>query len=353
MKVDYLTEGQTDVDRAEDLHDLLSSHDGSPLRVLGGGSRQLELPPASKSVRLLRLSGMNRIHRLEAADLTCSVEPGLSRYDLDAALAEKGLQLPCTGGGSLGGLFASGEPSPMTPGAHSPRSLLLGMNCILAEGLEFKSGAKVVKNVAGYDLQKLFVGSRGLLFVATMLHLKLRPLVKHRAHLRRRSLEISRAFEIFTRLRHKPEGVSALCIHREDDGIALYLTMEGRTRSGIASLEKEGFEECKLPTLLGGERQNNNLELIRGQVRVSKVLELLAQLPESVAFSCSGTGQFECQASPDLSDSLLRSTFQLGGQAEIRRAKAERRGLSTAMDPAHQRLSNGLKMALDPGGVLH
>ncbi|MHC4899502.1 MAG: FAD-binding oxidoreductase, partial [Planctomycetota bacterium] len=172
MRLDFETSGTLQVRSDAELRDALVS--GGAVRLAGSGSQQLLVPAPATKVRVISLQSMDRILRLESDDLTCTVEAGVRREALDAALQKRRLQLPCAGGGTIGGLFAADVHGPLGPGMHSPRSLLLGFEGMLAEGLAFKAGARVVKSVAGFDLQKLFVGSQGRLFAVTRLHLKLR-----------------------------------------------------------------------------------------------------------------------------------------------------------------------------------
>jgi hypothetical protein len=227
------------------------------------------------------------------------------------------------------------------------------MDCSLAEGMAFKSGAKVVKNVAGYDLQKLFVGSRGQLFIATLLHLKLRPLPTYRASFSQAGLDQDRAIELFARFRNHARGVIAASMSREGAGFSLALTLEGRTRSNFTLAQAEGFEESSShdPDVSGIGSEGE--ELIRGQIRPSKIPVLLSRLPEAAAFTCSGSGEFECSVTRDLSEVLLTDVFVLGGHAEVSQASPERRGICTPRDPGQEMISAGLKSALDPGAVLH
>ena len=177
LKPDFEVSSTVQVGNDAELREALAG--GGPVRLAGTGSQQQLVPAPAAKVRMVGVGSMNRILRLEVDDLTCTVEAGVRRDALDAALAENRLQLPCAGGGSVGGLFAADPHGPLGPGMHSPRSLLLGFEGMLAEGLSFKAGARVVKSVAGFDLQKLFVGSQGRLFAVTRLHLKLRPAPRH------------------------------------------------------------------------------------------------------------------------------------------------------------------------------
>lgn len=352
MNPDYPISGHTAIDGADELGEFLRAHDGTALRVLGLGTRQSTLPAPERCPHLISLGGMRSIIRLEAEDLTCTVQPGISRSELDSALDQKRVQLPGDGGGSLGGLFASGGAGPAAPGAMSPRALLLGMECLLAEGLVFKSGARVVKNVAGYDLPKLFVGSRGKLFIVTLLHLKLRPAPRHRRFFCRQGLDRDQALALFTRLRLCSPTPSALHLHRADGSISIVGQMDGRSKKSVQL--PAGEDLCAVDSLehTGLIVEGSGQEIVGGNIRPSRLGSLLELLPSHCQLTCSGCGQFEVRLTADQSDSLLLQIGELGGQAEIRGAVAERRGRASAIDRGHEHISAGLKQALDPQGIL-
>src|SRR5207237_1413794 len=100
--------------------------------------------------------------------------------DIQKRLDETGQWLPIDppddGRATLGGVIASGLSGPQTLGFGLPRSFVIGMRAVLSDGSQIKAGGNVVKNVAGYDLCKLFTGSYGTLGFVTELTFKLRPL---------------------------------------------------------------------------------------------------------------------------------------------------------------------------------
>ena len=85
------------------------------------------------------------------------------------------LDPPDDGRATLGGVVATGIGGPQQFGYGRPRGSVIGMKVVLADGSMIKAGGRVVKNVAGYDLCKLFTGSYGTLGIITELNFKLRP----------------------------------------------------------------------------------------------------------------------------------------------------------------------------------
>jgi glycolate oxidase FAD binding subunit len=114
----------------------------------------------------------------EPGDLTCIVEGGIRLSVLNAALAEHGqrLSLDPPGDPTLAECLLDDLSGPLRHRFGTMRDLVLGVTVVLPDGLRASSGGKVVKNVAGYDLGKLFCGSRGRLGSVERLALRLHPL---------------------------------------------------------------------------------------------------------------------------------------------------------------------------------
>jgi glycolate oxidase subunit GlcD len=129
---------------------------------------------------LISTRRMARIVSHEPADLVATAEAGTTLTDLQKHLGESGQWLPVDppndGRATLGGVVATGLAGPHCAGYGPPRSFVIGMRAVLADGRAIKAGGNVVKNVAGYDLCKLFHGSYGTLGLITEVTFKLRPL---------------------------------------------------------------------------------------------------------------------------------------------------------------------------------
>jgi FAD/FMN-containing dehydrogenase len=128
---------------------------------------------------ILSARRLNRVVSHEPADLIATAQAGVPVNTFQESLAQAGQFLPIDSADratTLGGIFARGERGPSSPGFGRPASFVIGMHVILADGRLIKAGGKVVKNVAGYDLCKLFTGSYGTLGFITELTFKLRPL---------------------------------------------------------------------------------------------------------------------------------------------------------------------------------
>lgn len=134
--------------------------------------------PSSPGARI-DLSGLNRVVDYPAADMTITVEPGITRSALAEVLASENqrlvLDVPHADRATLGGIYATNFSGSRRFGGGRPRDHIIGVKFVTADGQEIKGGGRVVKNVAGYDFPKLLTGSLGSLGVISQLTLKVRP----------------------------------------------------------------------------------------------------------------------------------------------------------------------------------
>ncbi|HEV2826904.1 MAG TPA: FAD-binding protein, partial [Pyrinomonadaceae bacterium] len=149
--------------------------------VPAGGMTWLDAGQPLNDVRLvISLRRLNRIIEHQPADLIAVTEAGVTLESFNLALAQKGQWLPLDppddGRTTIGGIVATGLSGARQFGYGAPRRHVIGMKVVLADGRLIKVGGRVVKNVAGYDLCKLFTGSYGSLGIIVEVNFKLRPL---------------------------------------------------------------------------------------------------------------------------------------------------------------------------------
>jgi glycolate oxidase subunit GlcD len=141
--------------------------------------------PLRRADVVIRTSRLARIIEHEPADLIATAEAGVTLGAFNAVLGDAGQWLPLDPPGdervSLGGVVATGLAGAQSLGYGAPRNHVIGMRVATASGQIIKAGGRVVKNVAGYDLCKLFTGSFGTLGLALELTFKLRPRPSHEA----------------------------------------------------------------------------------------------------------------------------------------------------------------------------
>src|ERR687896_969945 len=135
------------------------------VRPRGGGTKLGWTPRGDDGATDFDARRMNRILEHNEGDFTAVLEAGVPLVEAQAAFAAEGQMLaldPPLGAGdaaTIGGLMATGDSGPLRHRYGGVRDLVVGMTVVLSDGTIAKSGGKVIKNVAGYDLAKLFAGS--------------------------------------------------------------------------------------------------------------------------------------------------------------------------------------------------
>ncbi len=191
---------------------------------------------------ILSTGRLARVLEHEAGDLTVTVEAGIRLSALNARLAEKGqmLALDPPGDPTVGACLAANLAGPRRHRYGAPRDLVLGVTVVLADGTVASSGGKVVKNVAGYDIAKLFCGSAGRFGLIARASFRLHPLPGATATL---VTGVETADEACERaqLVHRSQLVpSALDLLWQGPGSRLQLLFEGSARSVAAQLAEAG-----------------------------------------------------------------------------------------------------------------
>ena len=154
---------------------------GAPgtVRVRGAGTKLRWAPDSGAAVEV-STAGLDRVVEHNAGDLTAVLEAGVPLARAQEVFASAGQMLaldpPDAGGATIGGIVATNDSGPLRARYGGPRDLVVGMRVALADGTVAKSGGKVIKNVAGYDLAKLFTGSFGTLGAILEVSVRLHPL---------------------------------------------------------------------------------------------------------------------------------------------------------------------------------
>ncbi len=162
----------------DEVADVLRASDGTVVPVAGRTKSGWAAPPTSCDLAL-DLAGLDRIVEHTAGDLVVIAEAGVRLAELQATLAGAGQMLgldPPEEGATLGGIVSANASGPRRLRYGTVRDLLIGVTVVLADGTVATSGGKVVKNVAGYDLGKLYTGAHGSLGVVVSTTWRLHPL---------------------------------------------------------------------------------------------------------------------------------------------------------------------------------
>jgi len=199
--------------------------------VRGGGSRLSWGNPAARCDLVIDMSRMSGVIEHAAGDLVARVQAGARMGDVAAVLAQAGqeIALDAPDDASVGGVVASGLAGPRRLRYGTPRDLLIGITIVRADGTVAKSGGKVVKNVAGYDLGKLFAGSAGTLGLITEATFRLHPRPAARAYVIAEYVAVSVARDAVAAAANSPLVASAVELSRAKPGgpIRVGVLLEG------------------------------------------------------------------------------------------------------------------------------
>lgn len=167
---------------AEELARALRVADAAGLAVVprGGGTKLGWGHPPRRADLILSTARLNRVVEHAWGDMTATVQAGCTVSNFQRALAERGQRLALDAlwaeRATVGGILATNDSGALRVRFGSLRDLIIGITLALPDGTLAKSGGKVVKNVAGYDLPKLATGSLGTLGVIVEATFRLHPL---------------------------------------------------------------------------------------------------------------------------------------------------------------------------------
>jgi glycolate oxidase FAD binding subunit len=356
----------------------LATQHGWAVTVRGQGTKSAWGPDVERCDLVLDTTGLNQLVEHEPGDLICVAGAGMRLSELQELTSRAHgyrqrlmLDPPGSDAATLGGLVATRAAGPLRTRYGTMRDLLLGARFVLADGTIAKTGGKVVKNVAGYDLDKLLVGSLGTLAVVVEVALRLHPQAEARESVLLEGVDSATAAKFLIALRAAPavpsvaealwpEGAVLVQIDGTRDGAIRQaeLVAELDPRARVLDLAEASYWEEVLRNR-PWDRPGVVLGVSVPLSATRAVLDLVADTAiqeHAVALSLRGTigcGELRVAASSDKVEGVRREVERLGGQVEVHRAEPELRGLgSRPRDPLAGELMAAVKQALDPGHIL-
>ncbi|ALX49965.1 FAD-binding oxidoreductase [Lentibacillus amyloliquefaciens] len=171
----------------EDISDVLryANEHEQTVNIISGGTKRGYGGTLEQADILLSLAGYKGIIEHSVGDLTLTVRPGTTVKEISDQLAQSGQCLALDPSwpelATIGGVISANESGAKRLLYGSARDHVIGTRIVYADGHVIRTGGKVVKNVAGYDMNKLFIGAMGTLGIISEITLKLRPLPKYEA----------------------------------------------------------------------------------------------------------------------------------------------------------------------------
>ena len=353
-----------------------ASDEGVGVVTIGSGTHLLGEAPEDRFV-VLSTDRLTGLEIYEAADLTLTARAGTPLLDLGKTLSEHGQWLPFdppdVGARTLGGLVASGESGPLWMGYGALRNHVLGAVLVTGDGRILRLGGRVVKNVAGFDLLKVVVGSRGRLGVVTSVCLRAFPEPVGERVLVRRGRDLAELVPLALAVGTAPSQPASVVLLTPvpgmSEGAALIVRLHGAEATvehDQAVLERHGdtrFERLEDPGPL--------LEAAGTQSYGRGVMLLLSvlptRLPEAIAAIRAAAGDADLvidtyggairaavgEGEAEDATRLRAAVERLGGTITVHAPPGARSVWErTPRTPEEAELESGVLSAFDPRGVL-
>lgn len=223
------------------------------LRVLprGAGTQLAYGTPSQGYDLVVDTARLDGVLEHAAGDLVCRVQAGIPLQRLQERLAPAGQQLALdepAPGATVGGILATASSGPVRLRYGTPRDLVIGITVVRADGTVAHSGGKVVKNVAGYDLAKLYTGSYGTLGLIVEAAFRLHPRPAARCFVTCQAADAASAYQKVQAIIGSQLMPTALEVDRAGPGesLSVGILLDGNA-GGVAARSRESAR------LLGGD----------------------------------------------------------------------------------------------------
>jgi len=341
----------------------------------GGGAHMHIGNVPSRYDIALSLSRLNGVVEHEPADLTATVQAGMTLGELQRHLGGAGQILPLDPPGgeraTIGGILAANASGPWRHAFGSARDMTIGLRVVTAEGRVTRAGGRVVKNVAGYDLCKLYIGSLGTLGVIVEATFKLLPLPREQRTVVATFPTAADACAFAAALPERGLSVRSITLARDGATYTLALDIAGspaaaeRSQHEIAGLARQASARITAaapPSALAEALQKDDSLLCKASVLPSRLPGLIDALdaleaPEVLAYPTLGIC-YAAWPSPRDAESIAGAVPRLvgaaGGGLVLERCPLDlKRRLDVFGEPpASFGLMRRVKEQFDPRGVL-
>lgn len=322
--------------------------------VIAGGSKQFYGRETDQPQHLLNLSEHHGVISYEPTELVMTARAGTKIVELNQTLAEQGQRLPFeppTFGGkaTLGGTLACGFSGPARAYAGSARDFVLGTNILNGRAEMLRFGGEVMKNVAGYDVSRLMVGSMGTLGVILQASLKVLPIPEKETTLNYH-LARDAALDFMNDLAARPLPVSATCFF----GDILFVRLSGSSaavESAYLTLGGERLPKSDQIWQSLKEFQHPFFDTELPLWRIAMTTSAQPDLPGEVMIEWGGAQWWLRSDAP--AEQIRRAVARCGGHATLFRG-GDRSGQVFHPLPAKMaELQERIRLAFDPYSILN
>jgi glycolate oxidase FAD binding subunit len=365
----------------QELAEIITAAQG-PLEIIGQGTKR-GLGRPVQAAATLDMSGFSGVIAYEPEELILEVGAGTPLAEIEALIAAKGQQLAfeppdwsgllgSSGPGTVGGIVACNLSGSRRLKAGALRDHILGLRGVTGAGDAFKAGARVVKNVTGYDMPKLLTGSYGTLAALTSVILKVLPAPETEETVVLTGLDDDQALAAMSLAMQSPCEVAAAA---SVPGEAVYLRLEGIApsvayrRDALAKILKTPVEilaakssAAKWKAIRDGAlfADRPSHPLWRLSVTPSHAPEIIRGLKDQLDIRylfdwAGGLVWIELPPEQDAAASLIRSSFAQGHATLIRAGSATRAAVDVFQPQAEAlaALSARVKDSFDPRHLLN
>jgi len=340
---------------------------------VGGGTKQQWGRGAVPHI-YLSLARLDGVIEHPWQDLTCTVQAGCSWSRLEQVLARHGqfvaLDPLFSDRATVGGVVASNDSGALRLRYGGLRDLVIGMSLVLADGTIARTGGKVVKNVAGYDLAKLLTGSLGTLAVITEVNFRLHSLPQHLQRFIVRATDASALSSLLASIRGSHLLAQVLELVRQPGSARLKIVLDAHPAAGQGELlsrmvSQEGLTIEEVSGYSGAERG----QLFRADAAVLKIgtlpthvgetADLFQKLSGVEAESISQSHGLHLVSMRGPSDKVTEAIHRLrsgmlhpGATVSILQANPEMDTVAFEIAPSALKLMRAVKHQFDPGNIL-